>query len=83
MSMTWSAASMVASSCSMTSTLFPAIPQAPQRVEQARPIARVEAYRGLVEDVADSPQPGAELRREPDALRLPVDSVIAVLSSVR
>ena len=41
-----------------------------QRVEQDAVVARVQADRRLVEDVADAAQVGAELRREPDALRL-------------
>ena len=41
-----------------------------QRVEQHAVVARMQADRRLVEDVADAAQVGAELRREPDALRL-------------
>ena len=39
------------------------------RVEQQRVVARVQADRRLVEDVADAAQIRAELRGEPDALR--------------
>ena len=41
-----------------------------QRVEQDAVVARVQADGGLVEDVGDAAQVGAQLRREPDALRL-------------
>ena len=41
-----------------------------QRVEQDPVVARVQADRGLVEDVAHAAQVGAELRGEADALRL-------------
>ena len=41
-----------------------------ERVEQHRVVARVQADGRLVEDVADAAQVGAELRGEPDALRL-------------
>ncbi len=41
-----------------------------QRVEQDAIVARVQADGGLVEDVAHAAQVGAELRGEPDALRL-------------
>src|SRR6185436_14891536 len=40
------------------------------RREQQRVVARVQADRRLVEDVADAAQVRAELRREPDALGL-------------
>ena len=39
------------------------------RIEQQRVVARVQADRRLVEDVADAAQIRAELRGEPDALR--------------
>jgi hypothetical protein len=41
-----------------------------QRVEQDLVVARMQADGRLVEDVADAAQVRAELRREPDALRL-------------
>ena len=41
-----------------------------QRVEQDAVVARVQADGRLVEDVAHAAQVGAELRGEPDALRL-------------
>ena len=37
--------------------------------EQALVVALVQADRGLVEDVHDADQPGADLAGEPDALR--------------
>ena len=40
-----------------------------ERVEQDAVVARMQADRRLVEDVADAAQIGAELRGEPDALR--------------
>ena len=44
--------------------------EARERVEQDLVVARMQADGRLVEDVADAAQVGAELRREPDALRL-------------
>ena len=41
-----------------------------EHVEQDAVVAVVQADRRLVEDVAHAAQVGAELRREPDALRL-------------
>ncbi len=46
------------------------VAQPPQRVDQLRVVALVEADRGLVEDVEDAHQRGADLGREPDPLRL-------------
>ena len=46
------------------------VAQAMQRVEQALVVALVQADRGLVEDVHDADEPGADLAREADALRL-------------
>src|SRR6476646_8447393 len=41
-----------------------------ERVEQHAVVARVQANGRLVEDIGDAAQVGAELRGEPDALRL-------------
>ena len=41
-----------------------------QRAEQALVVALVQADRGLIEDVHDADQAGADLAGEPDALRL-------------
>ena len=41
-----------------------------ERPDQLRVVALVQADRGLVEDVEDADQAGADLRREPDPLRL-------------
>src|SRR5271167_4502388 len=46
------------------------IAQIGQRVEQALIVALMQTYRRLVQDVHDADQPGADLAREPDALRL-------------
>ena len=46
------------------------IAQIDQRVEQALVVALVQADRRLIEDVHDADQAGADLAREPDALRL-------------
>src|SRR5262249_6036519 len=48
----------------------PAATELLQRVEEHRVVARMEADRRLVEDVADAAQVRAELGGEPDALRL-------------
>ena len=69
MSITQSAARIVSSSCSTTITLLPWSRRRRRLVEQARVVARVEADRGLVEDVEHAHQARADLRREPDALR--------------
>ena len=47
-----------------------AVAQGTQGVEQQVVVARVQADRRLVEDVAHAPQVGAELGRQPDALGL-------------
>ena len=67
---TWSAARIVSSSCSTTSTRVAEVAQARQRVEQARVVALVQADRRLVEDVEHADQRAADLGRQPDALRL-------------
>src|SRR5690606_23377115 len=46
------------------------IPQMDQRLEQALVVALVQADRRLVEDIHHADEPGADLAREPDALRL-------------
>ncbi len=46
------------------------VAQPHERVEQSLVVALVQADRGLVEDVHHADQPGADLAREPDALRL-------------
>ena len=46
------------------------VAQAPQRVEQARVVALVQADRRLVEHIEHARQPRADLRSEPDALAL-------------
>src|SRR4029077_11341320 len=48
----------------------PDVAQLLERREQARVVALVQADRRLVEDIEDPHQPAADLRREPDALRL-------------
>ena len=56
MSMTWSAARMVSSSCSTTSTVLPRSRSSTQRLEQAGVVALVQADRRLVEDVEHAHQ---------------------------
>ena len=46
------------------------VAQCDQRVEQYLVVARMQADRGLIEHITDTLQIGAELRRQPDALRL-------------
>ena len=46
------------------------IAQALERAQQARVVALMQADRGLVEDVGDADQPGADLAGQADALRL-------------
>ena len=46
------------------------IAEAPQRLEEARVVALVEADRRLVEDVEDADERRADLRRQANALRL-------------
>jgi hypothetical protein len=41
-----------------------------ERLDQPRVVALVQADRRLVEDVEHADEPGADLRRQPDALRL-------------
>ncbi len=69
-SITWSAARIVSSSCSTTTTVLPMSRMRKRVVEQAAVVARVEADRGLVEDVDDAREIRADLAREADALRL-------------
>ena len=69
-STTWSAARIVSSSCSTTMTLLPEIAQTPERGDESRVVARVEADARLVEHVHDSRELAPELAREADALRL-------------
>ena len=66
---TKSAARIVSSSCSTTTRCCP-VAQALEAVEQAVVVARVQADRGLVEDVEHAHQARAHLGREPDALPL-------------
>ncbi len=47
-----------------------ALLQAAQRQDEPAGVARVQAHRRLVEDVADAEQPAAEMRGEPRPLRL-------------
>ena len=68
-SMTCSARRIVSSSCSTTSSVLPFGLQTLERAEQDAVVARMQADGGLVEDVANAAQVGAQLRREPDALR--------------
>ncbi len=69
-SITQSASRIVSSSCSTTTTVFPMSRRCTQRLEQALVVARVQADRGLVEDVDDAGEFRADLRCESDALRL-------------
>ena len=70
MSMSQSAARIIASSCSTTSTVLPRSRSRVERADQALVVDRVQADRGLVADVEHAHQRRADLRREPDALPL-------------
>ena len=70
MSITWSAARIASSSCSTTSTLLPMSRRCLQRADQAVVVALVQADRRFVEHVHHAGQARADLRRQPDALRL-------------
>ena len=61
---------IASSSCSTTITVLPMSRRRFSVVEQPRVVALVQADRRLVEHVHDAGQPGADLAREPDALRL-------------
>src|SRR6266480_991637 len=54
-----------------SATTSPPCRPAPERVDQARVVALVEPDRRLVEDVEDADELRADLRREPQPLRLP------------
>ena len=69
-SMRWSAARIVSSSCSTTTTVLPRSRRFGQRVEQSLVVARVQADRWLVENVEHADQAAANLPGEPNALRL-------------
>ena len=69
-SITWSAARIVSSSCSTTITVLPRSRSCSSVAQQPRVVALVQADRRLVEDVQHADQPRADLRRQPDALRL-------------
>ena len=70
MSTRWSAARIVSSSCSTTSTVLPRSRSRSQRPDQLRVVALVQADRRLVEDVEHADQRRADLRRQADPLRL-------------
>ena len=65
----WSAARIVSSSCSTTTTVLPMIAQLRERVEQPVVVAGVQADRRLVENVEHADQPAADLPGQADALR--------------
>ena len=69
-SITCSARRMVSSSCSTTTSVLPLASSFSSVSSSIAVVARVQADGRLVEDVAHAAQVGAELRREPDALRL-------------
>ena len=69
-STTKSAARMVSSSCSTTSTVLPRSRRRLSVSSSRRVVALVEADRRLVEDVEHADQARADLRGEPDALPL-------------
>ena len=66
----WSAARIVPSSCSTTITVLPRSRSRVEHVEQLVVVALVQPDRGLVEDVEHAHEARADLRREPDPLRL-------------
>jgi hypothetical protein len=59
------------------------VAQPGQRGQEPLVVALVQADGGLVEHVHDADQPGADLAREPDALRLAAGEVSALRSRVR
>ena len=71
MSTTQSAARIVSSSCSTTISVLPEVAEPDQRLEQPVVVALVQPDRRLVEHVEHADQPGADLRGQPDPLRLP------------
>ena len=68
--MTQSAARIIASSCSTTTTLLPISWSRRRLAISRRGVAGMQPGRRLVEDVADAHQPRAELRRQPRPLEL-------------
>ena len=70
MSTTQSATRIICSSCSTTSTVLPSAFSRCKRRDQPVVVALVEADRRLVEDVEDTDELRADLRREPQPLRL-------------
>ena len=65
----WSAARMVSSSCSTTMTVLPMSRSRSMRRDHLDVVLGMQADARLVEDVEHPHQAGADLRREPDALR--------------
>ena len=70
MSMMWSAARMVSSSCSTTITVLPMSRKRSQRADQPVVVALVQADGRLVQHVADADQAAADLRGQADPLGL-------------
>ena len=70
MSTSQSAARIICSSCSTTSTVLPSVAQPLERRDQTVVVALVQADRRLVEDVEDADELRADLGREPQPLRL-------------
>ena len=68
--MMWSAARIVSSSCSTTTTVLPRSRKLGQRVEQPLVVARMQADRRLVENVQHADQAAADLPGQPNPLRL-------------
>ena len=83
MSITWSAERIVSSSCSTTMHGVTQVAERRSVSEQARVVARVEPDAGLVEDVEDAHEPAADLRGEPDPLRLTAGQRLRLRPSVR
>ncbi len=69
-SMMWSAARIVSSSCSTTTTVLPRSRRLGERVEQPFVVARMQADRRLVENVEHADQPAADLPGQANPLRL-------------
>ena len=67
--MIWSAARIMASSCSTTTTVLPRSRSAVTAVDQPIDVGRMQADRRLVEHVEHVHQARAERRRQRDALR--------------
>ena len=75
MSITWSAARIMSSSCSTTITLLPNVAQVLQRGDQAVVVALVQADAGLVQHIHHARQARADLEARRMRCASPPESV--------